>query len=341
MSLNWGGPRAGKKLEGPGGAIIRRMLVRLVLLGGVGLVVLAATGALVAVRVRDGEPGPGAIPEQSQEPPATGVTRQVKPDEGFLGVLVSQSAVDVASRLEGRLERVSAQVGDEVKQGSVLAVVEAGSLRRELAMAEAELLSAQAERQAAALALEEAQQKQERLETPGLLASGALSEEELAAARYARRQAAVKLEGVSARAQIGQSRVAKLEQEVAEAQIRAPFDALVASRLADAGALVKPGQVLFHLLRQGPQRVRFAVPERQVRQVAVGRPVRVEAEEQALALTGRVSHVAPEVDAAARMVFALADLDDPPAAAPVTAGAVVRVHLAGEAAPPPPQAVAP
>jgi hypothetical protein len=62
----------------------------------------------------------------------------------------------------------------------------------------------------------------------------------------------------------------------------------------------------------------------------VGQPVRVEVAEQNLVLQGRVSQVAPEVDVASLMIFALADVEVPSGVF-VPAGTTVRVKPAASA----------
>ena len=78
-------------------------------------------------------------------------------------------------------------------------------------------------------------------------------------------------------------------------------------RYVDAGATVRKGQSIVRLIESSTLRVRFAVPEQRVEELHLGVRVRV--------LIGRTSvdaiveKLAPEIDAAARAVFAEARLD--------------------------------
>jgi multidrug efflux pump subunit AcrA (membrane-fusion protein) len=87
----------------------------------------------------------------------------------------------------------------------------------------------------------------------------------------------------------------------------APFAGTVAARYADRGALIPKGTPIVRLIAQGELRVRFALPEERATALAVGDRLRIAA--AGLELHGTVEKVAPEIDAASRMVYAEATLD--------------------------------
>ncbi|MCY1077791.1 efflux RND transporter periplasmic adaptor subunit [Archangium lansingense] len=299
-------------------------------MSGVGGVLLATLGVLGALRLR-------AAPEPTSAPPPAPARVEAPaaqaPSAGFLGVIISEEALDLAPSIEGRLEEVRVQVGDHVRRGEVLATLEMRALQQERAMAEAELQSARAELRIAELALAEAEDRLRRREDPKQLSVGALSQEELIRAQYEQRMAAAKHEGARARVTEREARVVQLQQRLAESSLRAPFDGLVASRALNPGALVRPGQAVLHLLREGPQQVRFAVPQEEASAVRVELPVRVRVQEGGAVLSGRVSHVAPEVDVASRMVFAMARLETADPSHPLPTGTVARVEVSSDATP--------
>jgi len=230
---------------------------------------------------------------------------------GFLGVIIAPEAVDLTPRFEGKLGGVRVHVGDRVRQGQVIAVLDTQAEQRELAIAEAELLATRADQEVAALSLAQAGERLERRSDPKQLKLGALSQEELATARYDQRMATAKLEAARARVRQNEARVAQDQQRISAASLRAPFDGVVSNRYADPGALVRSGQPIVHLLRGDSQQVRFAIPEHLLQHVQVGQLVRISVSTRDLALTGRVAHVSPEVDAASQMVFVVADVQTP------------------------------
>ncbi|WP_158502234.1 efflux RND transporter periplasmic adaptor subunit [Vitiosangium sp. GDMCC 1.1324] len=299
------------------------------LVAGLGLVLLACVGGLAALREK-----PLVATGATRPPPPAGQgersgLRAGPTERGFLGVVTSDESVDLATRFEGRVESVRVQVGSEVHKGDVVATLDAKTRQQALAIAEAELLSRKAEQQMAELSLEEAGEKLKRREAPGQLSTGAISEEELSAARYEHRMASAKLEMTRSQVREREARVAQLRQEVEETTLRAPFDGVVAGRFAHPGALVQAGQAIVHLLHRGTPQVRFAIPAAQEHHLSVGSPVRVEVPERGVVLGGRVAQVAPEVDVASLMIFALAELEAQ--GTPLPAGTVVRVSaVAGQ-----------
>jgi multidrug efflux pump subunit AcrA (membrane-fusion protein) len=78
--------------------------------------------------------------------------------------------------------------------------------------------------------------------------------------------------------------------------------------------------------------VRFAAPEETAARLSVGLPVRVRVGGAEQVLSGVIEKVAPEVDAASRMIFAEARLQVPGGSkAHLLSGGVARVTVEGAA----------
>jgi RND family efflux transporter MFP subunit len=293
-------------------------------MGGLVLILLALLGGVALLRQSPPQERGGVTsPAGSGQ---SGGVKEEKSDKGLLGVVVSDESVNLAARLEGRVENVRVQVGSEVRRGEVVATLESAGTRQELAIAEAGLLSSRAEQQVAALSLKQAQERLQRRETSEQISTGAISQEEVSAARYEQLLAEAKLAQAQARVQEQEARVAQLRQRVEELVLRAPFDGQVAGRFVHPGALVQAGQAMLHVLRRGTPQVRFAIPAHQVQRVEPGQAVRVEVSEHHLVLQGRVRQVSPEVDVASLMIFALADVEVPTGVF-LPAGTTVRVKM--------------
>jgi RND family efflux transporter MFP subunit len=230
----------------------------------------------------------------------------------FLGVVIPHDSVDLSSKFEGRLERLEVDVGDRVQQGEVLARLDVRPLEQDLAAARANLQGSRAEEQAAGLLLAEAREKKGRYFTPRSLELGVYSQEELAKIRYEESTALARLEAARARSREQLARVVDLEQSVGEAVLVAPFAGVVATRPVSPGARIAAGQPILRLLGTGGRKIRFAVPEEQARQFEPGSPLRLSIDQPGLTLAGHVESIAPEVDVAARMVFAVAAFEAPP-----------------------------
>jgi len=266
---------------------------------------LAAAAPATTARAPSGEaplPGPASV---------SGVPRPAAP-ASFLGVVIPHDSVDLSSKFEGRLDRLEVDVGDRVQQGAVLARLDVRPLEQDLAAARANLQGSRAEEQAAGLLLAEAREKKGRYFTPRSLELGVYSEEELAKIRYEESTALARLEAARARSREQLARVVDLEQSVGEAVLVAPFEGVVATRPVSPGARIAAGQPILRLLATGGRKIRFAVPEDQARQLEPGSPLRLSIDQPGVTLAGHVESIAPEVDAAARMVFAVAAFEAPP-----------------------------
>lgn len=272
----------------------------------------------------------GVAEAQSGEvPPPVPVSDGGAPRSGapasFLGVVIPHDSVDLSSKFEGRLDSLEVDVGDRVRKGDVLARLDVRPLEQDLAAAKATLQGARAEAQAAGLALAEAREKKSRYFTPRSLELGVYSQEELATVRYQESTALARLEAARARSREQQARVVELEQNVGEAVLVAPFDGVVATRPVSPGARIAAGQPIVRVLGTSGRKIRFAVPEDQARQLEPGSRLRLSIDQPGLSLGGRVESITPEVDAAARMVFAVAAFDEPPPST-VATGMVAHVQ---------------
>jgi RND family efflux transporter MFP subunit len=261
--------------------------------------------------------GPGAPAPVSDAP---GAREVVAAD--LLGVVVAPDLVEVAARTEGRVTMIAAQLGDRVEPGAVLARIDDRNLRDQQAAARAAMHALVADRDKAESELEESRERKARSER----LSQVLSEEELARVRYEEKYAASRLQATRARVDEQQTRVAILERSIDEAQLRAPFAGSIAARYVGVGATVSPGTPIVRLVSAGAVLVRFAIPEALGAPVRVGMAVTVDVE--AASLSGMVDKLAPEVDAASRMIVAEAHVRVPAALSDLAlVGRVARVRV--------------
>lgn len=299
-------------------------------------VALLAVSGLLALARSDGRtsapqaaanpPAPlAAAPSPTEASSSAPDTAKLPVPESFVGVVLSRLSADVAPRFEGRLRDVHVRLGDHVVAGQVLAELDAPSLRFELRAAEAALAVAGVDEARTKVELAEAQ---ERLGQRQSLASESLvTGEELSTSRYQERLAVTKLESSRAQAAERLAQVERLRKDNADTQIVAPFDGVIAARYADPGGTIRPATPVVRLVGTRDLFVRFAVPEGRAGTVVAGRAVHVRAGEGRPGLEGSVERVAPEVDAASRMVFVEARLTPPEAEAPLLVGEMARVSL--------------
>jgi len=253
-------------------------------------------------------------------------------DKGFVGVVLAPATVDLASQLEARLDHLRVRPGDHVVASEVIAQLDTRTARKELAMAKAAVLAAKAEVRRAEIELAQAAERRERRSAVVELPSGATvsttSDEDRSTAGYQEKLAATRLQAARASLLDRQAHADELRTLAEEGALRAPFDGVIAERYLDEGTIVRKGTPIVRLIESSGLRVRFAVPEEKAHALEVGLPLRVRVD--ANSLDGKVEKVAPEIDAAARMVFVDASLVVPDKDQQhVRGGRAARVFLAG------------
>ncbi len=211
----------------------------------------------------------------------------------YSGELVGEVA-DIAPQVSGLLVDVPARIGQRVAAGAVLAVIADIDIKNQLQEARGQLGVAEANRDKAAAELvgvEANYQRAMELYEQSLLSE---QEQQQETSRYATARANL----AASEAQVRQSaaREAQLAEAFANTRIRAPFNAVVADRYLDRGALVQPGTPVLRLVEEAPLMVQFRVPERDLASVRAGAAFDVSTEatgEQTF--SGTVRRVAGEV----------------------------------------------
>ena len=245
-----------------------------------------------------------------------------------LGVVLPVEEVNVVAEIEGRLEAVRVRVGDVVERGQPLAALSTQDLEHQLAIEHAYLETIAAQERRVALEAGVAEEEyRRRLELEGLL-----SQEAADAAEFRRDASGVRLEVARAEKKQIQARVDQVESKIARSVIRAPFDGTIALRYLDPGALATPGTPVVRLISNDGLMIRFAVPPEQAVELGIGQPVRVEIETPASITEAVIRHIAPEVDAAAQMLFVEAHIAPQGPGSSIPAGSIARVATAGNAA---------
>ena len=201
---------------------------------------------------------------------------------------------EIAARTPGVLEEVRVRIGDPVEQGDLLARVDTAQLVRQLAEVRAQRAAAEANARRTEAGLGAARAELERTEP--LLEDQLVSAQEITALRA--RVDGLVAEGAAASAQAdeAQARLALIQQQISDARLTAPFDGAVAERYLDPGAVVQHGTPVLRVVRSGPLRVRFRVPERDLGRLETGLPIAVTTQATAdQRFTGRVERISAAV----------------------------------------------
>ncbi|HUO86672.1 MAG TPA: efflux RND transporter periplasmic adaptor subunit [Thermoanaerobaculia bacterium] len=192
------------------------------------------------------------------------------PETVYVGTLQADTSADIAVRSAGPLVEVSAEVGQRVRRGQVLARIDAADERERIAQARANLAMAEATLDQRRAALGIAQTTAER--TRALFEQSLVPHQQLdaidAEVAGARAQVAV------AEAQVAQARAALSAGQVALEQtlIVAPFSGVVGRRYLDLGSYASQNDPVFQIADLSTIRVTVALPERQAALVEPGLP---------------------------------------------------------------------
>lgn len=206
--------------------------------------------------------------------------------------LKGQQEAALYARTNGYVKSWTKDMGDRVKRGEVLAVLDTPEVDQDLAQARAAAQQVQARLSLTQTSL---------ARTENLRESNAVSQQELDERRAAFQSAQADLAAVRANVQ-------RLEALQRFAKIVAPFDGVVVRRNVEVGALVASGsgstnRALYELVHDQALRLSIAVPQSFIEGVKVGQEVKLKLLERPQAkLSGTVQRMSGGIDAATRSV---------------------------------------
>ena len=221
-------------------------------------------------------------------PSASGPTVQVRvaavESHGFtateevVGTVRTRLHATVEAKVAGRIESLTAAPGQTVRQGQVLATLDARETQARLDSAKA--------------VLDQAMRDLERVGK--LLKDGAATPSEL--------------EAVQSRHRMALAAVSEMETILGHARVVAPFDGVITRKAVDVGDLATPGRPLVEI--EDPTHLRFEadVPEALIDEISSGArlPVRIASRKDSI--EGVVVEMAPVAEAVSRTYRVTLDL---------------------------------
>jgi membrane fusion protein, multidrug efflux system len=225
----------------------------------------------------------------------------------ILSVLTVEHQVDVAAQRDGVVTSITKDEGSSVKTGEILAQLDDRSLQMELIKANDDLQVEDNNRkykEAELKAKSAAFHRQQQLRALGLS-----SDADLEAAEFQEKAAEYDLRGYEALVESGHAEIKRLELEVDQTRIHAPFSGVVVRRYVREGQAITKGDKCFRVSQLSPLQVQFQVPESSGHRPAAGAPVELAlVEDPARTLTARIVKVSPTIDAASDSYDVLAQL---------------------------------
>jgi RND family efflux transporter MFP subunit len=212
----------------------------------------------------------------------------------FVATIRPRFESDLGFRVAGKVARRLVNVGDAVKQGQVLAVLDETDLRLQLDQAEAE-------RNAAAAAVTQAEAELNRvlaLRRQGWSTAAILERQQLASEEA---------RGRSARAERA---VALARNSLSYARLTADADGVVTATLVEPGQVVAAGQAAIRHARLAEKEAVVAIPESQLAQARTGEATASLWSGPEKIYAARLRELSPSADAATRTYIARFALPD-------------------------------
>ena len=213
-----------------------------------------------------------------------------------VGQVHSRSTPMLAAEVEGRITRVTADTGDDIEEGQLLAETDTSTLllQRQAAQAGLERLEVH---------IANGERRVDRFET---LASKDLSSQtQLDDARE-------QLEAYRADYKAARAQLAIVEDSLAKSRIIAPVAGVVQQRFINTGDFVKRGQALFEITRPNQLQAWLPYPESVALRVRIGQSAKIYSPLTPGEITpGEVTELQPSIGLGSRAVRAIVDLENP------------------------------
>ena len=228
------------------------------------------------------------------------------------GQIQSRDQVNLAFRVDGRLVERTVSTGSPVAPGQLVARIQGDDAEASLRAAKADLAAAQAG--LAEAQSDEARQKQ------------LLQKEIIASARY--EQAERALASAQAQVEAAEAQATSAENNVGYTELQADSTGIVTATGAEPGEVVRAGQMIVQVAREGGKDAVFNVPAELIRTAPRDPLVNIVlADDPAITATGRVREVAPQADEATGTYLVKIELTEPPAAMRLGATVVGGISL--------------
>lgn len=264
------------------------------------------------------------------------------------GTLAAYDQATVGTKVPGRLQAISVDLGSPVRRGQLIARVEPTDYQLRVQQAESALAQARARvglsldgtddrvnpeqtgtvRQARAL-MDEARTNRQRAVT--LVEQGVIARAEYEAADAAYKVAQSRyqdaVEEIRNRQAIVSQRRSELalaRQQLADTTVHAPFDGIVQDKRASVGEYLAAGAPVVKIVKVNPLRFRAEVPERDAAGVRAGQRLHVSVDGAPHDYAGRVTRLSPTITEQNRVLVVEADINNDGALRP---GSFARAEI--------------
>jgi RND family efflux transporter MFP subunit len=240
--------------------------------------------------------------------------------------------VDLHAKVSGYVRRINVDIGDRIKKGEVLAVLEVPELNAQVAASKAQIQHSQSEIARAQSEVAYAQADYvaihaayTRLAGAAKRRPGLIAEQELDDARAKDQDAEAKINVAKSalEATEGQLAVSKADNQRVQSLedysiVTAPFTGVVTMRYADVGSLIQAGtasatqsEPVVRVAQSDLLRLRMPVPEEDVPCIRIGGEMQIRVKATGKTFTGQVIRFTRELNTSTRTMLAEVDVPNP------------------------------
>jgi RND family efflux transporter MFP subunit len=298
------------------------------------LAVFLSVAGIAVIRVRARVPASANRPDQEPAPYAAVapvLRRTVATSLSIAGQFMPYQNVELHAKVAGYIRNIYVDIGDRVRQGQVLAVLEIPELVAQVDEAQAAVHHAEEEIQRSRSDVYRAEADNvalhanaERLVSTNATRPGLIAQQELddATAKDRASQAQVDASKSALAAAQQQLEVAKANLKHYSAlhdyaKITAPYDGVVTWRFSDTGSLVQAGTSttsglpVVTLAQVSVLRLRIPVPESLAAKVRIGDTAEVDVQATGERFTGKVARFTDSLDPSTRTMQVEIDVPNP------------------------------
>src|SRR5215471_1043095 len=263
------------------------------------------------------------------------------------GTIQAVTEAPILARADGYLKRRLVEIGDQVKQGQLLAEIDAPELDQQTRQAEAAVEQAEAALEQAQANLEQGKANRDLARTTSerwtaLLKRGIVARQDADQyeAQFTAQQANVQALEKAVAAQrsniaAAKANLARLQEVESYRLVKAPFDGVITVRNVDVGALVSTGSTLLYRIAQIEKlRTYVNLPQDNANSIHVGQPAMLTVSNfPGRTFHGTVTRTANALDPASRTM--LVEVDVPNSDRSLFPGMYADVDLSGARSNPP------
>ena len=223
-------------------------------------------------------------------------TQEINEEENLMGLIYSKSSPSLAVEVSGRVVKIIADVGDEVKAGDILAKIDSEKYNLQFSQAKAEIA-----RLSALLVNKELDlQRAEKLFKDNLV-----SEEMMDRTK-------ADFNALKEQMNAADSQLRNANRLIEETNINAPIESEVAIKHIDAGDYVQPGMVVYELVDTKNLKVDLSFPEYLSPKLKKGLEVRITSPTNPDEIViSKIKDIKPNIDSRNKSLTTIIDFENP------------------------------